>query len=295
MTVIDYTRELNDQKYFADIDNTFQKNKASNFNRYNFYDDDGWWALVWVDAYELTKQQPYLDMAKTIFKRMSGGWDTRCGGGIYWNTNKDTKNAITNLLFMQVATKLHLVTPGDMGAGSYVEWAQRTWTWFKGTGMIGADNLVVDKLDGLSSCKATGLTFSYSQGVVVGALVELAAGTGDATLLDEAGAIVHAVMSAPRLETNGIMTEPCGTDRQDCRQFKGIFFRNLLELYRVRPAQDLQAYMRKQSDSIWNVARNAQNQFGYQWQLPFDGAEARRQSSALDALIAAYAASNPLP
>ena len=91
------------------------------------------------------------------------------------------------------------------------------------------------------------------------------------------------------------MTEPCGIDTKDCWQFKGIFFRHLLELYRVRPAKDIQAYTRKQSDNIWNVARNDKNQFGYQWHVAFDGAAARRQSSALDALITAYAVSSPLP
>jgi predicted alpha-1,6-mannanase (GH76 family) len=296
-TIIDYTRETGDMKYLADIDNTFQKNKASNFSRYGFFDDDGWWAIVWIRAYDLTKQPAYLDMAKTIFKRMAGSWDDKCGGGIYWRGNpKDKKNAISNSLFMQAAASLHQRTPGDAGAGSYLDWAQRTWTWFKGTGMLRSDKLVIDTLDGLSSCKAAGSTFSYNQGVLVGALVELAASTGDATLLDEAGAIVRATMASSSLNNaSGIMTEPCGIDTKDCWQFKGVFFRNLLEFYRTRPAKDIQAYTRKQSDQIWNVARNAKDQFGYQWDVAFDGAAARRQSSALDALITAYAVSSPLP
>jgi predicted alpha-1,6-mannanase (GH76 family) len=296
-TIIDYTRETGDMKYIADIDNTFQVNKASNFSRYGFFDDDGWWALVWIDAYDLTNKQAYLDMAKTIFTRMSGSWDTKCNGGIYWRGNpKDQKNAITNSLFMKAAVGLHQRTPGDMGAGSYLDWAQRTWTWFKGTGMLGSNNLVIDALDGLTTCKATGPTFSYNQGILVGALVELAASTGDTTLLDQAGAIAQASMTSTTLnDANGIMAEPCGIDTKDCWQFKGIFFRNLLEYYRARPATDIQVYTRKQSDKIWSVAKNAKDQFGYEWDVAFDGAAARRQSSALDALITAYAVSSPLP
>jgi predicted alpha-1,6-mannanase (GH76 family) len=294
-TVIDYTRETGDMTYFADIDNTFQKNKQSNFNRYGFYDDDGWWALVWIKAYDLTQQQAYLDMAKTVFQRMAGSWDDKCNGGIYWRSQKDAKNAISNSLFMQVAAQLHLRTPGDMGAGSFLDWAQRTWTWFKGTGMLRSDKLVIDSLNGLTTCEAKGGTFSYNQGVLVGALVDLAAGTGDASLLDEASAVVHATMASPSLQTNGVMTEPCGIDTKDCWQFKGVFFRNLLAFYRVRPAKDIQDYARKQSDSIWNVARNDANQLGYHWHVAFDGAASRRQGSALDALIAAYAVSSPLP
>jgi predicted alpha-1,6-mannanase (GH76 family) len=295
--IIDYTRETGDRQYLADIDNTFQKNKASNFSRYGFFDDDGWWAIVWIKAYDLSKQQAYLDMAKTIFERMAASWDSKCNGGIYWRNNpKDKKNAISNSLFMKVAASLHLRTPGDMGAGSYLDWAERTWTWFKGTGMLRSDKLVIDTLDDLTTCKAEGGTFSYNQGVLVGALVDLAASTGDAALLDEASAIARATMTSTALtNSDGIMVEPCGIDTKDCWQFKGVFFRHLLELYRVRPAMDIQAYTRKQSDQIWNVARNAQNQFGYHWHVAFDGASARRQSSGLDALITAYAASSPLP
>jgi predicted alpha-1,6-mannanase (GH76 family) len=294
-TVIDYTRETGDMTYFADIDNTFQKHKASNFDRHGFYDDDGWWALAWIKAYDLTQQQVYLDMAKTVFQRMAGSWDDKCNGGIYWRNQKDVKNAISNSLFMQTAAQLHLRTPGDSGAGSFLDWAQRTWTWFKGTGMLRSDKLVIDSLNGLTTCEAKGGTFSYNQGVLVGALVDLATSTGDAALLDEAGAIVRATMSSSSLQSSGVMTEPCGIDTKDCWQFKGVFFRNLLAYYRARPARDVQEYARRQSDSIWNVARNAQNQFGYHWHVAFDGASSRRQGSALDALLTAYAVSSPLP
>ena len=55
--------------------------------------------------------------------------------------------------------------------------------------------------------------------------------------------------------------------------------RNLALLYRARPAADLQTYMRHQSDQLWNVNRNAQSEFGYEWDLPFDtAATASRQS-----------------
>jgi predicted alpha-1,6-mannanase (GH76 family) len=297
--VIDYTRETGDTKYLPDVENTYVKNQASNFDRYGFYDDDGWWAITWIKAYDLTKQQKYLDMAKTIFKRMSGGWDTKCGGGIYWASAKNSqdglknKNAIPNSLFMQVAAKLHLRTPGDTGAGSYLDWAQREWTWFKGTGMLTAKHQVIDSLDGLTTCKPTGPIFTYNNGVLLGALVDLAAGTGEATLLDEAGAITRATMSMMTDGKGTLKETPCGGDI--CTQFKGVFMRNLLLLFQTKPAADLQAYARHQSDAIWTTSRNATDQLGYEWHLPFDKATASRQSSALDALTAAYASSAALP
>lgn len=296
-TVIDYSRETGEGDYVPQIDNTFTKNAASDFDRFGYYDDDGWWAMAWIKAYDLSHQTKYLDMAKRIFLRMAGGWSEQCGGGIYWASAKagapglKNKNAIPNSLFLQVAAKLHLRTPGDSGVGSYIYWADREWNWFKGTGMIGADSRVVDGLNDLTQCKPSGPVFTYNQGVLVGALVDLAAAKNDASLLDQAAAIADATMKT-MADANGTLKEtPCGGDI--CTQFKGVFMRNLAQLYRVRPSAMLAQYMVHQSDVLWNDNKNDKDEFGYEWHLPFDKATASRQSSALDALVAAVATSEP--
>jgi predicted alpha-1,6-mannanase (GH76 family) len=288
-TVIDYSRETGDTAYFDEIDNTFEKNKSNNFDKWGYYDDDGWWAVALIKAYDLSHQQKYLDMAKTIFARMAGGWDNKCGGGIYWasaeagSNGLKNKNAIPNELFLQVAARLHNRTPGDSGGGSYLDWAQREWKWFKNTGMINGDNRIVDGLKDLAGCQPDGPIFTYNQGVIAGALVDLAEATGDASLLDEANKIAHATMKF--MSVNDTLNEPpCGGDI--CVQFKGIFMRNLAYLYDAQPALDLQKYMRHQSDVLWNSNKNDKDQFGYEWQSPFDNATPARQSSALDAIIA---------
>ena len=49
------------------------------------YDDNGWWALGWMAAYDLTNNQDYLDTAIGIFGNLTGSWPTNCSdGGIYW-------------------------------------------------------------------------------------------------------------------------------------------------------------------------------------------------------------------
>jgi hypothetical protein len=185
---------------------------------------------------------------------------------------------------------LHQRTPGDTGAGSYLDWAQREWAWFKGTNMVNADHLVIDGLDGLSTCKPAGPVFTYNNGSLIGGLVELSLSTGDTTLMDEASAIAHATMTK-MANAQGILVEtPCGGDI--CVQFKGVFMRNLAYLYRSRPLPEFRTYMRLQSDNLWNSNKNAQNEFGYAWESAFDTATASRQSSALDALIAAVRSSS---
>jgi predicted alpha-1,6-mannanase (GH76 family) len=293
-TVIDYHRETGDATYFDVIDNTFSKNSSNDFDHFGYYDDDGWWGIVWVKAYDLTHDAKYLDMAKTIFARMTIGWtDDECGGGVYWASPKagavgnSSKNAIPNSLFLQLAAKLHLRTPGDSGPGSYLDWAEREWAWFQNTGMIDQDNLVIDSLDNLTDCNPVGPKFTYNQGVLIGALVDLAQAKNDPTLLDQAMVLAQAGMTL-MLAENGILRDPpCGGDI--CVQFKGVLMRNLRQLYRARPTAELLHFLRRHSDHLWNSdVRNEQYQFGWEWHLPFDNTPtAGRQSSALDALIAA--------
>lgn len=291
---IDYARETGDPTYISLIDNSFVKNQSSSFLN-DYYDDEGWWALTWIKAYDLSHQQKYLDMAKTIFHDMSLGWDDKCGGGVYWRKMRDNKNAIPNELFLTIAARLHLRTPGDTGAGSYLDWAQREWTWFKGTGMIGADHQIVDGLAKLSDCSLGGPAYSYNQGVILGGLTDLAAATNDPSLLDAAQSIADAALEK-MTEPGGAFIEKvcdpkCGEG--DGVQFKGVFARNLAYLYRARPLPKYQAFLQRQSDVIWDDARNDQNQFGQRWAGPFDKGDASRQSSALDAIVGAVRAAHP--
>ena len=53
----------------------------------DFYDDEGWWALAWLDAWEYTGERRYLEMATIIFKDITTGWSDR--GGLYWKKGLD--------------------------------------------------------------------------------------------------------------------------------------------------------------------------------------------------------------
>ncbi|MBD2021723.1 hypothetical protein H6F43_16200 [Leptolyngbya sp. FACHB-36] len=289
-TTIDYSRITKTLTYRTNIFNTFEKHKQREFFSPWFYDDDGWWALAWIKAYDLTGETRYLDAAKTIFKEMSRGWDSVCGGGVWWKKQERTyKNAITSELFLTVAARLHLRTPGDGGPGSYLDWAQRTWGWFKNSGMINANNQVNDGLN--SDCRNNGQTaWTYNQGVILGGLVDLYKSTGDPALLTQAELIADAALR--HLSPNGILQEPCETD-SDCgadgAQFKGIFIRNLAYLYQTIQKPSYKTFITRNADAIWAQNRNDANQFGLRWAGPFDRADAARQSAAMDAINAAVA------
>ncbi len=291
---IDYMRETGDPAYADLIDNTFIKNQShsslydtSNFLN-EYYDDEGWWSLAWIKAFDLTHNQKYLDMAKTIFKDMTGAWSDACNGGVFWTKKRTYKNAIPNELFLTVAVRLHQRTPGDTGPGSFIDWAQRDWSWFKSSGMIRADNLIVDGTN-LSTCKPTGATYTYNQGVILGALADLSQATGDNAPLMQAETLAHAAMTK-MVDKNGVLIETtcdpkCGNG--DAEQFKGVFARNLAHLYTISPRPEYRAFLIKQSDAVWSDDRSSKNEFGVLWEGPFDKLSSSRQSSALDALSGA--------
>src|SRR5712691_11677512 len=53
--VIDYTRRTGDHAYLGVVERTFTAagRRSAGFLR-SFYDDNGWWGLAWVSAYDLT-------------------------------------------------------------------------------------------------------------------------------------------------------------------------------------------------------------------------------------------------
>ncbi len=286
-----YERVSGSTAYNSVLANTFTAAQAAHTNFVNsYYDDDGWWALAWIDAYDLTGNIAYLSMAETIFAAMTGAWDTAtCGGGVWWSTAKTYKNAIPNELFLTIAAKLANRTTGRASAG-YLKWAQQEWTWFKNSGMMNARNLVNDGLTSTNPNACTnngGNTWTYNQGVILGGLVELSKADQDPTLLPQAEEIATAAIA--NLSTAGSVLNEKSVSGGDAPQFKGIFLRNLMALYAAAPNPQYKAFAETNAASILANDRNAGSQFGALWQGPFDSADATRQTSALDALIAAAA------
>jgi len=291
--LVDYARVSNSTQYNTVLANTFtvaQKTSLDFLN--NYYDDEGWWALAWVDAYDLTGNKQYLSMAETIFSDMAGGWDTTCGGGIWWSKDRGYKNAIANELFLSVAA--HLANRDTVNSASYLNWANKEWTWFAQTGMINSKNLINDGLgasNGQTSANSCGnngqATWSYNQGVVLGGLTELSKLNADPSLPLTAQTIATAAINS-LVDANGIMHDPCEPNcGADGVQFKGIFVRNLVTLYGAYPQAAYVSFVNANANAIWTSSQGANFQFGQVWSGPFDVGNAASQSSALDAIVGA--------
>lgn len=294
--IIRYTAVSNDKTYFNSIDNTFNKTKefvvpatdehperlVKNYIN-DYYDDEGWWALAWVEAYDLTGHSKYLKMAQVIFEDMATGWDEKCGGGIYWKKGLPYKSAISNELFLLLSARLALRANNK---SYYQNWAEKEWQWFSNTGMINELPLVHDGVR--ENCEAKGRHYTYNQGVILAALVDLETLTGNKELSELAEQIALAALKNMSTSAGILKGHPKEEIGNDGVQFKGIFMRHLAHLHRNYPNNKFAEFIQKNAISIRNKATQKNtNHIGSQWEGPFDKADAGRQSSAIDALVSA--------
>jgi predicted alpha-1,6-mannanase (GH76 family) len=284
---IDYMSRAGNTTYSSDITTTFNAHKSINFimnyGNTHYYDDEAWWALAWIRAYDFTNNSTYLAMAQTIFNDLIGSWDSTCNGGIWWSTDRSYKNAITNELFLEVAARLHERISSDTTGGSgpnghsYIDWATMEWNWFVNSGMINGSNMINDGLT--SSCANNGgTTWTYNQGVVLGGLAELYHITGNSAYLSWAETLANA--SARLLTVGGILQESCdpsGDCGADGDNFKGIYIRNLATLYAIDHDGTHAAFIAKNETWLWANDRDGNNNFGLVWYGPFNSTNAARQ------------------
>ncbi|EPS25666.1 putative alpha-1,6-mannanase [Penicillium oxalicum 114-2] len=251
------------------------------------YDDDAWWALAWIAAYDITHDPTYLTLAQGIFSSLAKAWGTRCGnGGIYWMATSSYVNAVTNELFLSVAAHLANRASSDAEKEEYVQWAQKQWNWFVAQDFIGPNNTINDGL--LDNCQNNNQSvWSYNQGVVLGGLVELNKAAPDQTYLEWANKIAVGAIEA-LADANLVIHDVCEPDcAPNATQFKGIFIRNLKMLHMVSPREIYRKVISSCAASIWANDRNDLNELGVDWAGPFASADASTHSSAMEALVAA--------
>jgi predicted alpha-1,6-mannanase (GH76 family) len=256
-----------------------------------FYDDEGWWALAWLDVYDVTKEKAHLTAAVDIFSDMvSTGYNATCGG-IWWNKKRDYNAAISNELFLQVAARLANRADNKQ---YYLDWAKKQWAWIEKSGLINEEWNINDGLD-MKTCKNNeGIAWSYNQGVILGGLAELAKADRNNTFyyLTPAKKIASAAIRK-LADKNGILHDAREPDLgNDGNQFKGVFARNLRTLYDATREPWMKQFLVRNAESVWSRARDPKtDRLGPVWSGPYFPATAATQSSALDVLIAAAAVS----
>ena len=285
-TVETYAQVTGDTTFDSVIAGAFAINSGSDFQN-DSNDDTAWWALAWLQAYDLTHVPAYLAMAETDADYIHQDWDDTCGGGVWWQRNPLAyKNAITNELFLELTASLHNHLPGD---AKYLSWAKAEWSWFDHSGLINANSVINDGLDG--SCANNGdVTWTYNQGVILAGLAQLYRATGHSAFLRAAERIATAAIS--QLTSGGVLAEPC--EQRICaarldantQAFKGIFVRDLKVLAVTASTTRFNSFFARQAQSIEAHDTGHHHEHGMFWAGPLGRVSPASQASALDALIA---------
>ena len=285
--IIRYSKYTGDKSYYPVIETTF-KNAPRRFPGFlnEYYDDEGWWALAWIEAFELTGKTKYLDEAEKIFDDMTDGWSDYLGGGIFWKKDSRYKNSIANNLFTLLALRLHAHRPETKVQGeTYLAWAEEDWKWYSESGQINREIWMIE--DGLRDNGQPNRNqhWTYNQGVAIAVMVEFYKLKNDKEYLDMAEKVADSTIQ--RLSKNGILRERneprTGADGS---QFKGIFMRHLYTLYEVSKKPEYCDFIEKNSESIWKHRNPETNGFSVSWGETAEMLNAGTQSSALESLIA---------
>lgn len=188
----------------------------------------------------------------------------------------------------------------DNEKAEYLDAAVSGWNWYDNTGLINDDNLVNDGPG--DDCKGdpNSGVYTYNQGVIISALVELASAAGDDKYVDVAETLADAAIAdgSPFLDHNGILADGCDKDQScsggDGSAFKGALIRGLRKVNGVRPKDEWKQFMEKNAQSIWNndlAIKDGGCHNGLYWSGPYAVIdEPIAQAVALDGLTAALAA-----
>ena len=289
--LIDYTQITTNKSYLSVIDDVAGSWGLLLRTKMAENDDAAWAGIALVKAYHLTKNENYLSKAKKAFSQLINYWDEVCNGGVWWNLKRKYKNAITNELFLMLATMLYQETEKR----DYLEWALKEWNWFKASGLINNDHLINDGLD--SQCQNNGqTTWTYNQGVILGGLTNLWLLEGDSAYIDKANQIANAVINSTSLTYNGILKEEMYRLNSDQEQFKGIFIRYLSYLASHEPKENEEEkqkfinFIGSNANHVWDKARNNENLINAYWVSDSGSTphyDAIAQSSGLDLFNAA--------
>ncbi|KAF9884971.1 hypothetical protein FE257_000881 [Aspergillus nanangensis] len=255
------------------LENVYAKHtppdSVSNENFINpYYDDEGWWALTWIAAYDLTQEKKYLDIAQSIVEDIYNTGQA-CGGGVWWSRSHRVVATIENVILMGAAAQLSNRMANEDDVTKYKKMADASWSFLRDSGSWDPDAYTISGDIDSNTCKRTsgGDPSTYCQGILIGALLELASAHKDGGYVDLAKKVAQATMKHPLLTTkDGILQEPLGGFSNDTAQFKGIFMRYLMQLHRRAPDSSYVDFTTKNADSIWTNSRNQDGTIIVRWE-----------------------------
>jgi predicted alpha-1,6-mannanase (GH76 family) len=197
-----------------------EKNNGSFPNDY--YDDMGWLALSSLRAYSATNETSFLETTTLLWEDIQGGWNTNQGGGIAWRKSQlDYKNTPANGPAVILAARLYRLHK----KAEDLTWAKKIYGWLKNRLVDPATGLVWDGINREGNGRIDKhWKFTYNQGLLIGAALELYKTTGEPSYLNDAIKTADYMINDIGLSPGGVLKDE---GKGDAGLFKGIFVRYL--------------------------------------------------------------------
>jgi predicted alpha-1,6-mannanase (GH76 family) len=228
--------------------------------RYN--DDVMWMVLAFVRAYAITGNEQLRDVARRNFDAVfARGWSADLGGGLWWTSDRNEKNACVNAPAAIAAVRL----AGALGRPAYLTKAKRLYAWVRRSLYDAQTGAVYDRVyrDGDGTTVVDRSTFTYNQGTFSGAGGLLYRATRDDGYRRDAGQAL--AFARGDLTEAGVVREE--GDGGDGGGFKGILARYAGDYLRHDATRTYEEWMAQNAQAAWSH-RDARGLIAQDWSRP---------------------------
>jgi predicted alpha-1,6-mannanase (GH76 family) len=236
---------------FSNLFSGFVADHGTNWMHNEFNDDIMWMVIACVRAHQQTGNPVFREIARDNFDRCyARAWSTNLGGGLWWKTANQSKNACVNgpgsiaafLLYQACRDTAYLAK-----AKAVYAW-ERTTLFNADTGQI-YDNI---RTNGDIAERA----FTYNEGTFIGAANFLGR-TNDARLAAD--------YTMNTLSRGGQLMPAFGTGG-DAAGFNGICGRWLAKFMRERGLEGrYEAWLQHNAEAAWKTRRRSDNLSWNRW------------------------------
>lgn len=205
-------------------------------------DDQAFWGFATMSAAEIDYPQPtvgnysWSQLTENLWNTQVRRWDTTsCNGGLKWqiftfNNGYNYKNSVSNGAFFQLSARLARFT----GNQTYVDWAEKAFTWTQNIGLMTNDYLVYDGTDDTHNCTAQDkIIWTYNNAIFMyGSAIMYNYTNGSSIWQERTQGLLNASADffSPYNNATGIMYEPacetvntCNTDEFSFKAYLSRF------------------------------------------------------------------------
>jgi len=233
---------------------------TQDFASWNNFNDDIMWAVIClVRSYMLTGNKDHLSQAEVQFNAVwSRGWDTS-KGGLYWNTQKQSKNACVN---GPASIAGFLLGQSTTNTG-YKSQAMQCFDFLLTTLYNNSTGQIADHINNDGSM--TWWAFTYNQGTFLGAATYYSQATGDQSYMKYAKqAVDYTKSQLTGQHVPSILNDEDDSADGDGVGFKGVFARWAKKYVSVAGDQEIQSWLDLNAQKAWSY-RNSHGVTWTQW------------------------------